>query len=286
MPARAFAMGQSSSFIGAVYHGGGVTSFSVWAPNANAVALHLLTPEDRIVPLSQINSGYYCRQVRDVNPGALYKLRLNGGPEFPDPASRYQPDGVHGPSAVIDSRFPWTDQKWAGVPRSDLVIYELHIGTFTPAGTFDAAIEYFDYLHDLGITALEVMPVAQFPGVRNWGYDGVYPFSVQSSYGGPDGLKRFVNAAHEHGLAVLLDVVYNHLGPEGNYLSQYGPYFTERYTTPWGQAINFDGEGSDAVRRYFVESAIRWVSEFHMDGLRLERYMQSMIIRRGTFCRR
>jgi maltooligosyltrehalose trehalohydrolase len=190
--------------------------------------------------------------------------------ERPDPASRFQPDGVHGPSEVTDSSFAWTDTGWGGLPLEKFVLYELHVGTFTPEGTFEAIISYLSYLRELGVTVLELMPVAQFPGTRNWGYDGVFPFAVQNSYGGPLGLKRLVNACHEAGLGVTLDVVYNHLGPEGNYFSDFGPYFTDRYRTPWGPAMNFDGLGSDGVRQYFLENALYWLDQFHIDALRLD----------------
>jgi len=170
----------------------------------------------------------------------------------------------------VDSRFPWQDGNWFGLPLQEYIIYELHVGTFTPEGTFDAVISYLDELRELGITAVELMPVAQFPGNRNWGYDGVYPFAVQNSYGGPEGLKRLVDACHQRGLAVILDVVYNHLGPEGNYFADFGPYFTKRYQTPWGGAVNFDGPYSDEVRRFFIENAVYWVAEFHVDALRLD----------------
>jgi maltooligosyltrehalose trehalohydrolase len=177
---------------------------------------------------------------------------------------------VHGPSEVVDSDFAWTDNSWFGIPLEQYVLYELHVGTFTPHGTFDAIIPRISELRDLGITAIELMPVAQFPGNRNWGYDGVYPFAVQNSYGGPANLKRLINACHQQGIAVALDVVYNHLGPEGNYLGDFGPYFADFYRTPWGQAVNFDGPQSDNVRRYFVENALQWITEFHVDALRLD----------------
>jgi maltooligosyltrehalose trehalohydrolase len=197
-------------------------------------------------------------------------LRLDGRQDRPDPASRFQPDGVHRASEVVDSRFAWSDTHWHGIPLHQYINYELHVGTFTPAGTFNSAIAYLDDLKELGITAIELMPVAQFPGHRNWGYDGVHPFAVQNSYGGPDGLKCFVDAAHSRGLAVVMDVVYNHIGPEGNYLPEFGAYFTDRYHTPWGRAVNFDGHGSDEVRRFFIENALYWVGEFHVDALRLD----------------
>jgi maltooligosyltrehalose trehalohydrolase len=170
----------------------------------------------------------------------------------------------------MDPVFPWEDQGWPGIPLKEYLLYEIHVGTFTPEGTFEAVIPHLRELQDLGITALELMPVAQFPGNRNWGYDGVHPFAVQNSYGGPEGLKRLVNACHRHGLAVVLDVVYNHLGPEGNYLREFGPYFTDQYRTPWGEAVNLDGPHSDEVRRFFMENALSWITDFHIDGLRLD----------------
>ena len=190
----------------------------------------------------------------------------------PDPVSRFQPAGVHGPSEVVDPRaFVWTDREWKGRSLKELILYELHVGAFTAAGTFAAILPYLAYLkHELGITAVELMPVAEFPGQRNWGYDGTHLYAPHSAYGGPQGLKTLVNACHEIGLAVVLDVVYNHLGPEGNYLGEYGPYFTERYQTPWGQAVNFDGEDSREVRRYVIDNALYWVTEYHIDALRLD----------------
>jgi maltooligosyltrehalose trehalohydrolase len=215
--------------------------------------------------------GYF-RLVRPAVPeGQRYAYRLDGGPERPDPASLWQPDGVHAPSAVFrPGDFRWSDAGWKGLPREDLVFYELHVGAFTPEGTFDAVIPRLESLRRLGVTAVELMPVAQFPGGRNWGYDGVHPYAVQNSYGGPHGLRRLVDACHAAGLAIFLDVVYNHLGPEGNYLAEFGPYFTDRYRTPWGQALNFDGAGSDAVRDFVVDNARMWVAEYHVDGLRLD----------------
>jgi maltooligosyltrehalose trehalohydrolase len=208
--------------------------------------------------------------VQGVKPGTRYFYRLDGNTERPDPASKFQPEGVHGPSQVIDPHFVWEELHWSGIPFSHYVLYELHVGTFTAQGTFDAIVPHLDELKDLGITSIEIMPVAQFPGDRNWGYDGVYPGAVQNSYGGPEGLKRLIDACHQRGLAVTLDVVYNHLGPEGNYLCDFGPYFTDRYHTPWGAAINFDGPDSDAVRRFFIENALSWVTEFRLDALRLD----------------
>jgi maltooligosyltrehalose trehalohydrolase len=215
--------------------------------------------------------GFFVHQQTPVEDGLRYAFRLPDGRELPDPASRWQPEGVHKASAVFfPERFAWSDPAWRGIPREDLVIYELHVGTFTPQGTFDAIIPRLEQLASLGITALEIMPVAQFPGDRNWGYDGVHPFAAQNSYGGPQGLMRLVDAAHQAGLAVILDVVYNHLGPEGNYLGAFGHYFTSRYHTPWGDAVNYDGRHSDAVRQFVIDNACTWIRDFHLDGLRLD----------------
>jgi maltooligosyltrehalose trehalohydrolase len=230
----------------------------------------MVSPGKRVEPLEASGRGYHSTVIHNAGPGTRYYFRLDGERDRPDPASRFQPEGVHGPSEVIEESFPWKDLCWCGIPLSDLIIYELHVGAFTQAGTFESVIPCLDELKGLGVTAVELMPVAQFPGDRNWGYDGTYPFAVQNSYGGPVGLKRLVNACHEKGLAVLLDVVYNHLGPEGNYLWDYGPYFTDRYRTPWGDAVNFDGPGSDEVRRFFIENALDWITQFHVDGLRLD----------------
>ncbi|TEB06120.1 Malto-oligosyltrehalose trehalohydrolase [Pelotomaculum schinkii] len=257
--------------LGAIYKGDGRCRFLVWAPLAEHVAVHIVSPQERLAPLTRGQHGYHHGEVAGVEPGSLYFYLLDGKKERPDPASRHQPQGVHGPSQVVDPHdFAWSDQRWVGLARQDLVFYELHVGTFTPEGAFESAIPHLEGLRQLGVTAVEIMPVAQFPGSRNWGYDGVYPFSAQNSYGGPEGLKRLVDSCHRHGLAVFLDVVYNHLGPEGNYLRDFGPYFTDRYLTPWGQALNFDGPGSDEVRRFFMENALYWLTEFHMDGLRLD----------------
>jgi maltooligosyltrehalose trehalohydrolase len=256
--------------LGATYLGDGRCQFVVWAPLAREVDIHFTDPQERMVSLNGEARGYYEGAVEGTEPGSLYFYRLNGRDEYPDPASRFQPRGVHGPSQVVDPYFPWTDGDWSGIPLKDYIIYELHAGTFTSAGTFEAIIPYLDELTGLGITAVELMPVAQFPGNRNWGYDGVYPFAVQDSYGGPDGLKRLVDTCHQRGLAVVLDVVYNHLGPEGNYFGKFGHYFTERYHTLWGSALNFDGPHSDEVRRYFIENALYWLREFHIDALRLD----------------
>ncbi len=256
--------------LGATYLDEDKAEFLVWAPGHEKVELHIMSPLDRIARMERIKGGYHHCILEGCSPGHLYMFRLSGNMERPDPASNHQPQGVHGPSAIVDHRFDWTDTDWHGMDMEDYVIYELHIGTFTDKGTLDSAIEYLTGLRDLGITAIELTPVCQFPGKRNWGYDGVYPFSVHHDYGGPDALRRFVNSCHGLGMAVILDVVYNHLGPEGNYLNDYGPYFTDKYRTPWGSAINYDSTHSDQVRRYFIENAAMWVVDFHIDALRLD----------------
>ncbi|WP_338833092.1 Malto-oligosyltrehalose trehalohydrolase [Moorella humiferrea] len=256
--------------LGATYLGQGRCRFRLWAPLAREVAVRIVAPTERVEFLNPGERGYYEGEMEGVEPGSLYYYILDGQ-KLPDPASRFQPQGVHGPSQVMAKEdFLWSDTGWRGPIMEELIFYELHVGTFTPEGTFEAVIPHLGTLTALGVTAVELMPVAQFPGSRNWGYDGVFPFAVQASYGGPDGLRRLVNACHGHGLAVFLDVVYNHLGPEGNYLARFGPYFTERYRTPWGPALNFDGPGSDEVRRFFIENALYWLIEFHIDGLRLD----------------
>jgi maltooligosyltrehalose trehalohydrolase len=215
--------------------------------------------------------GYFTVTLENIASGTNYLFSLNDGASMPDPSSNFQPAGVHGPSQVVDHRaFPWTDQSWKGIASNDLILSEIHVGTFTAEGTFEAIIPRLKDLVSTGINAIELMPVAQFPGNRNWGYDGVFPYAVQNSYGGPEGLKKLVDACHHAGIGVLLDVVYNHLGPEGNYVKEYGPYFTSRYSTPWGQAINFDDEWSDGVREYFCNNALYWLHHYHLDGLRLD----------------
>ncbi len=247
--------------------------FLLWAPHVRAASVHLLRGggDGEFIAMESLAHGYF-RAVSDrVEPGCQYRYRVDDGRELPDPASRFQPEGVHGPSQVVDVHaFRWTDHAWRGRALESSIFYELHVGTYTAAGTFEALIPHLPELADLGITTIELMPIAQFPGARNWGYDGVYPFAAQNTYGGPEGLHRLVNAAHLHGLAVALDVVYNHLGPEGNYLGAYGPYFTDRYRTPWGEAINFDGAYSDEVRRFFLENALYWLEDCHIDVLRLD----------------
>ncbi len=257
--------------LGATPLPGGRCRFLVYAPFCRSVEVRLLSPEERTIRLEKDDSGYHHGIADGVAAGALYFYRLDGGVDRPDPASRRQPRGVHGPSMVVDlDAFSRRDGGWRGIPLSSYILYELHVGTYTAEGTFDAVIPRLDDLVELGITAIELMPVAQFPGERNWGYDGVYPFAVQESYGGPEGLARLVDACHLRELAVVLDVVYNHLGPEGNYLREFGPYFSDRYRTPWGSALNFDGPRSDEVRRYFLENALHWIRDFRIDALRLD----------------
>jgi maltooligosyltrehalose trehalohydrolase len=261
---------RSEITLGATYLGDGRCKWLVWAPLARTIDVHILSPQERVVSMTSQGLGYHQAIVEGVQPGSRYVYRLDGDMVRPDPVSRFQPDGVHGPSQVVDPAFPWSDGCWSGLRLQDYVLYELHVGTFTPEGAFDAIISHLDELKDLGVTAVELMPVAQFPGRRNWGYDGVYLFAVQNSYGGPGALKRLVDACHQRGLAVVLDVVYNHVGPEGNYLGDFGYYFTDRYRTPWGKSINFDGPHSDEVRRFFLENALYWITEFHIDSLRLD----------------
>lgn len=254
--------------LGATPRDGGPTRFLVWAPEADAVLLRLGSPA-RDVAMVAGPGGYFAAET-DAPAGTRYAYSLDDGPDRADPASRSQPDGPHGPSEVVSHCFPWTDAAFRAPPLDRLVIYELHVGTFTPEGTFDAVIPHLDGLRKLGVTAVELMPIAQFPGPRNWGYDGVLPFAAQGSYGGVDGLRRLIDAAHARGLAAVLDVVYNHLGPEGNHLAEFGPYFTGRYPTPWGPALNFGEAGSDEVRRYFIENALWWIDACHVDALRLD----------------
>jgi maltooligosyltrehalose trehalohydrolase len=257
--------------IGACNNSTGAYEFTVWAPFVKGVDLKIVSPREKIVPMEKDALGYWRTVVDDISGEMSYVYRLEADRDRPDPASHFQPSGVHGSSqAVNHSLFKWKDQKWKVMPLSEMIMYELHVGTFTREGTFDAVVGRLPQLRDLGINAIEIMPVSQFPGGRNWGYDGAYPFAVQNSYGGPDGLKRLVNACHRSGMAVILDVVYNHLGPEGNYLWDYGPYFTDRYKTPWGMAINFDGAYSNEVRNFFLENALHWFREYHIDALRLD----------------
>jgi maltooligosyltrehalose trehalohydrolase len=259
------------SSIGATRLPDGSWQFVVWAPDHESVELHLPHDEPSFVKMEKDELGYHQAVVKSAKPGARYTYRFDGVRERPDPASRFQPEDVHGPSMLVDvSSFNWTDSNWTGRELEESVFYELHVGTFTSEGTLAAIIPRLDYFADLGVTTIELMPIAQFPGSRNWGYDGVYPYAVQKSYGPPIDLQKLVDAAHARCLAVALDVVYNHLGPEGNYLSDYGPYFTNHYRTPWGAALNFDGPHSDEVRCFFIQNALYWLRDFHFDVLRLD----------------
>jgi maltooligosyltrehalose trehalohydrolase len=257
--------------LGAWPEPGGVR-FRVWAPNAAAIDVVFEPPLSTAAPLERFPDGTFGGLMTGITAGARYRYRIDGGNAFPDPASRFQPLGVHGPSEVVDpSRFAWTDGPWSGIARRDLVLYELHVGTFTREGTFAAATDRLSDLARLGISAVELMPVGDFPGTRNWGYDGVDLFAPARCYGAPDDLRALVDTAHRLGLAVFLDVVYNHLGPEGNYLAAFSPfYFSDTHETPWGQALNFDGPKSSMVRQFFIENALHWVHEYHVDGLRLD----------------
>ena len=258
-------------YLGGEYLGGGSCRFTVWAPFAQSIAVSLVSPKKSLIPLTAAGNGYWTGSAANLHGDILYYYHINGRTSRPDPASDFQPLGVHNHSQVIDHRaFQWQDDDFRCLPLEQWIIYELHVGAFTPEGSFDGVIARLDELARLGINAIELMPVAQFPGSRNWGYDGVHPFAVQNTYGGPDGLKRLVNECHRRKLAVILDVVYNHLGPEGNYLNDFGPYCTKKYSTPWGDAINFDDEFSDGVRRFFMENALRWFSNYHVDGLRID----------------
>lgn len=256
--------------VGAISLGDGSYQFTLWAPAAANVSLRLVAPQQRDIAMEPQDLGYWRTTVSGLGDGASYYVVVDND-AYPDPASRYQPDGVHGPSATVDHRrYEWHDTGWHNQRLSDYIIYELHVGTFTPAGTFTAAIDRLATLKELGITAVEIMPVSQFPGERNWGYDGVYPYAVQNSYGGPEALKQFVDACHQQEIAVIMDVVYNHFGPEGNYTGNIGPYTTNRYNTPWGSAINFDDAWCDGVRRYFAQNALDWLRDYHIDALRLD----------------
>jgi maltooligosyltrehalose trehalohydrolase len=257
---------------GAVPLPDGSVRWRVWAPRAQRLELVLIEGDrQQPVPMAPTERGFFQHTQTGIAEGQRYGYRLDGAPLRPDPASLWQPDGVTGPSAVLDTgRFRWTDPSWRGVRREDLVFYELHVGTFTAAGTFAAIIPRLVSLRQLGVTAIELMPVAQFPGGRNWGYDGVFLSAPQNSYGGPHGLQQLVDACHAAGLAVFLDVVYNHLGPEGNYLGEFGPYFTNRYQSFWGAALNYDGAGSDPVRAFILDNVRLWLEDYHFDGLRLD----------------
>ncbi len=253
---------------GAHPHDDAVT-FRVWAPAADTVTLDL--EDGPSLPLSEAEDGLFEHTTDAAGSGTRYQFRLDEDGPFPDPASRFQPEGVHGPSEVIDpDAYEWSDADWSGVAREDLVIYELHVGAFTDAGSYEAVREQLAYLNDLGVTAIELMPVHDFPGDRNWGYDPAAWFAPARAYGRPEDLRRLVDAAHQTGLAVILDVIYNHLGPDGAYANAFGPFLTDKYETPWGPAINLDDEGAAGVRRFFVDNALHWLREYHVDGLRLD----------------
>ncbi len=249
----------------------GSVRFRLWAPKAQQVGVHL--PESaKNLSLEKLENGWFELTTKEACAGSKYRFQIDGAQQVPDPASRFQPEDVNGPSQVVDpSTFEWRDEDWRGRPWEQAVLYELHLGTFTSEGTFPAAVQKLDHLVELGVTAVELMPISDFPGRRNWGYDGVLPFSPDSSYGTPEDLKRLVDVAHGKGLMMFLDVVYNHFGPEGNYLRVYAPeFFTSRHCTPWGESINFDGPGSRTVRDFFIHNALYWLEEYHFDGLRLD----------------
>jgi maltooligosyltrehalose trehalohydrolase len=242
--------------------------FKVWAPHAHNLEVAV---DGSKVPMAREEGGWWSTRLDSAGPGTSYAFSVDGCDPLPDPRSAWQPGGVHKPSCLVDQcTFSWTDQHYQARPLASAVIYELHVGTFTPEGTFDAAIQKLGYLSHLGVTHIELMPVNEFSGDRGWGYDGVYLYAPHAAYGGPEGLKRFVNAAHAYGLAVLLDVVYNHLGPAGNYLPRFGPYFTRRHATPWGDAVNLDGPFCHEVRRFLCDNALMWLRDYHFDGLRID----------------
>lgn len=245
--------------------------FRVWAPDAETITLVLDDASERTLPLDPHDHGYFECTVEGLAPDALYRYRIDGEGPFPDPASRFQPEGVHGPSMVVDpTAFEWQDHEWQPPSREELVFYELHIGTFSATGTYAGVQQRLAYLKDLGVTAIELMPVADFPGQRNWGYDPAAFYAPSRAYGTPYGLRALVDAAHREGLAVFLDVIYNHLGPDGAYVAAFAPMFTEGHQTPWGPAINLDDTYSEGVRHFFIDNAIHWLREYHLDGLRLD----------------
>ena len=249
----------------------GSTHFRVWAPKASRLAVQIIDEPVRFVPMQSDGEGNFACTAPNVREGAEYFYVIDDTRQRPDPVSRSQPHGVHGPSRVVDPHaFRWSDGSWNGLALEEMVFYEIHTGTFTPEGTFEAIAGRLPYLRELGVTAVELMPVASFPGGRNWGYDGVHLYAPQCTYGGGPGLKHLVDACHRHGMALVLDVVYNHLGPEGNYLPEFAPFQTGKYRTPWGEAINFDGAECDGVRRHMIDNALYWLTEFHVDALRID----------------
>jgi maltooligosyltrehalose trehalohydrolase len=284
--------------IGAYIKKEGGCCFSVWAPFKEDVSVNIIAPEEKSVHMNRDDRGYWFAEAKNALPGTRYVFEIEKKMARPDPASHFQPEGVHGPSEVVDHEaFLWEDSNWQGVVRDELVLYEIHTGTFTPQGSFEAIIPRLGVLKELGVTAIEIMPVAQFPGGRNWGYDGVYPYAVQNSYGGPHELKKLVNRCHLEGIGVVLDVVYNHLGPEGNYFEDFAPYFSDRFRTFWGKAINFDDAYSSEVRSYFIQNALHWFENYHMDALRLDavhaifdtsakHFLEELSERVGEFCKK
>lgn len=256
--------------IGVNYCDDSLAEIVLWSPPAEQATL-INYSTGKTINLEKHGSGYWNTTTREIKPGDKYKFSLDGGKTaYPDPASLSQPDGVHEASEAVDLALNWTDESWKNIPLEQYIIYELHAGTFSNSHDFNGIEAKLGHLIDLGVNAIEIMPVGQFPGNRNWGYDGVYPFAAQHSYGGAKGLQQLVNACHAKGVAVILDVIYNHLGPEGNYLSVFGPYFTDKYSTPWGKALNFDDAWCDGVRHYFIENALMWFRDFHIDGLRMD----------------
>lgn len=256
--------------IGINFYGANEAKVLLWSPIAQSIALFIIN-KNLTLPLQAGEHGYWYLTTKEVVPGDVYWFIVDGDRNLPDPASLSQPEGVHGSSEAINLEdFEWTDHEWKNHPLNNYIFYELHTGTFTPEGNFEGIEQKLDYLLDLGINAIEIMPVAQFSGNRNWGYDGVYPFAVQNNYGGAKALQHLVNTCHQKGISVVLDVVYNHLGPEGNYLGMYAPFFTYKYQTPWGNALNFDDAWCDGVRHFFIENALMWLRDFHIDALRLD----------------
>lgn len=254
--------------LGANHQKNGSTSFKVWAPFHQFVTVEVL--ERGLYSMHREEGGYFVCEIEGLSSGDLYYYRLQDGAQRPDPVSRALPKGVHGPTQILSREFDWKDSDWKGIELRDAIIYELHVGSFTKGGTFQAVIDKLEYLKRLGINVIEIMPVANFPGKWNWGYDGASLYAPAFQYGGVEGLKTLVNACHLVDIAVCLDVVYNHLGPVGNYLEQFGPYFSDFYHTPWGKAFNYDGAYSDFVREYVIKNSLYWISEYHMDCLRLD----------------
>ncbi len=253
------------------FYANNTTCFTVWAPLKNTMFLHIISPEDQMIEMIKDAKGYFTAEVKDAMPGWRYYFRPDNEKDVADVASFYQPEDTLGPSEIVNQfAFQWNDNNWKSVPLQDVVLYEVHVGTFTNEGTFEAIIPLLNDIKSTGINAIELMPVCQFSGNKNWGYDSAYPYAVHLSYGGPQGLKKLVDACHQKGIAVFLDVVYNHIGPEGNNFTEYAPYFTDKYKAPWGTAINYDGEYSDGVKEYVSENVVFWFEHYHIDGLRLD----------------